>query len=97
MKLQDVIWKATAKKISESLRRAPMDKAEDVPRLYREVYSDLNMRHFHETEATRGRRAQDPAARASGRLPAGLQFDLRHVALHDDRRSERPRQVGQPL
>jgi transposase len=85
MKLQDVILKAMAKKISwldaaeiigvcdrtmrrmresyqqfgytglmdrrsgkQSLQRVPMDKAEEVLRLYREVYFDLNMRHFHE-------------------------------------------------
>jgi hypothetical protein len=85
MKVQDVILKAMAKKISwldaaeiigvcdrtmrrmresyqqfgytglmdrrrgkASLQRVPMDKAEEVLRLYREVYFDLNMRHFHE-------------------------------------------------
>jgi transposase len=85
MKLQDVILKAMAKKISwlaaaeiigvcdrtmrrmregyqqfgytglmdrrsgkQSSHRIPMDKAEEVLRLYREVYFDLNMRHFHE-------------------------------------------------
>src|ERR1700683_5028463 len=85
MKLQDVILKAMAKKISwldaaeiigvcdrtmrrmresyqqfgytglmdrrsgkQSLQRVPMAKAEEVLRLYREVYFDLNMRHFHE-------------------------------------------------
>jgi transposase len=85
MKLQDVILKAMAKKISwleaaeiagvtdrtmrrikdryeefgytglfdqrrgkRSLHRIPMQTAEEVLRLYREVYFDLNMRHFHE-------------------------------------------------
>jgi hypothetical protein len=85
MKLQDVILKAMAKKISwldaaeiigvcdrtmrrmregyqkfgyDGLRdgrsgkqcshRVPMDTAEEVLRLYREVYFDLNIRHFHE-------------------------------------------------
>jgi transposase len=85
MKLQDVILKAMAKKISwldaaeiigvcdrtmrrmregyqkfgyDGLRdgrsgkqcshRVPMETAEEVLRLYREVYFDLNMRHFHE-------------------------------------------------
>jgi transposase len=85
MKLQDVILKAMAKKISwlaaaeiigvsdrtmrrmregyeqfgytglmdrrsgkQSAHRVPMAKAEEVLRLYREVYFDLNMRHFHE-------------------------------------------------
>jgi transposase len=85
MKLQDVILKAMAKKISwleaaeiagvtdrtmrrireryqefgytglfdhrrgkRSIHRVPMEKAEEVLRLYREVYFDLNMRHFHE-------------------------------------------------
>jgi hypothetical protein len=40
MKLQDVILKALAKKISWTEAA--------VLRLYREVYSDLNIRHFHE-------------------------------------------------
>ena len=85
MKLQDVILKAMAKKISwldaaeiigvcdrtmrrmrenyqqfgytglrdrrsgkESSHRVPMETAEEVLRLYREVYFDLNIRHFHE-------------------------------------------------
>ncbi len=85
MKLQDVILKAMAKKISwleaaeiagvcdrtmrrmrdryqefgytglfdqrrgkRSIHRIPMETAEEVLRLYREVYFDLNMRHFHE-------------------------------------------------
>src|ERR1700704_6538786 len=85
MKLQDVILKAMAKKISwlaaaeiigvsdrtmrrmregyeqfgytglmdrrsgkQSAHRVPMAEAEEVLRLYREVYFDLNMRHFHE-------------------------------------------------
>ena len=86
MKLQDVILKAMAKKISwleaaeiagvmrpddaadagaisgvrlsrvcsirregkRSTHRVPMETAEEVLRLYREVYFDLNMRHFHE-------------------------------------------------
>jgi hypothetical protein len=85
MKVQDVILKATAKKISwldaaeiigvcdrtmcrmregyqrfgynglrggragkPSGHRVPMDMAEEVLRLYREVYFDLNIRHFHE-------------------------------------------------
>jgi transposase len=85
MKLQDVILKAMAKKITwleaaeiagvtdrtmrrireryqefgysglfdqrrgkRSIHRVPMEKAEEVLRLYREVYFDLNMRHFHE-------------------------------------------------
>src|SRR5882757_10464147 len=85
MKLQDVILKAMAKKISwleaaeiagvtdrtmrrireryqefgytglfdqrrgkRSVHRIPMETAEEVLRLCREVYFDLNMRHFHE-------------------------------------------------
>jgi transposase len=85
MKVQDVILKAMAKKISwldaaeiigvcdrtmrrmresyqkfgynglrdgrggkPSGHRVPMDTAEEVLRLYREVYFDLNIRHFHE-------------------------------------------------
>jgi transposase len=85
MKLQDVILKAMAKKISwmeaaeiagvtdrtirrirdryeefgytglfdqrkgkRSIHRIPMETAEEVLRLYRETYFDLNMRHFHE-------------------------------------------------
>ena len=85
MKVQDVILKAMAKKISwldaaeivgvcdrtmrrmreeyqkfgytglmdrrsgkQSSHRVPMDTAEEVLRLYREVYFDLNIRHFHE-------------------------------------------------
>jgi len=85
MKLQDVILKAMAKKISwleaaeiagvtdrtmrrireryqefgytglfdqrrgkRSIHRIPMQTAEEVLRLYREVYFDLNIRHFHE-------------------------------------------------
>ena len=85
MKLQDVILKAMAKKITwleaaeiagvcdrtmrrirdryrefgytglfdqrkgkRSIHRIPMERAEEVLRLYREVYFDLNMRHFHE-------------------------------------------------
>jgi transposase len=85
MKLQDVILKAMAKKISwleaaeiagvtdrtirrmrdrykefgydglfdqrrgkRSTHRIPMETAEEVLRLYREVYFDLNVRHFHE-------------------------------------------------
>ena len=85
MKLQDVILKAMAKKISwldaaeiigvcdrtmrrmregyqkfgyDGLRdgrsgkqcshRVPMETAEEVLRLYRDVYFDLNVRHFHE-------------------------------------------------
>ena len=31
-----------------SLQRVPMETAEEVLRLYRETYFDLNMRHFHE-------------------------------------------------
>jgi transposase len=85
MKLQDVLLKAMAKKISwmeaaeiagvtdrtmrrirdryeefgytglfdqrkgkRSIHRIPMETAEEVLRLYKEVYFDLNMRHFHE-------------------------------------------------
>jgi transposase len=85
MKLQDVVLKAMARKISwmdaaeivgvtdrtmrrireryqefgytglfdqrrgkRSIHRIPMRTAEEVLRLYREVYFDLNMRHFHE-------------------------------------------------
>jgi len=85
MKLQDVILKAMAKKITwgdaaeiigvtdrtmrrwrerlevngysgladgrkgkESLRRVPLAQAEEVLRLYRETYYDLNIKHFHE-------------------------------------------------
>jgi transposase len=85
MKLQDVILKAMAKKISwleaaeiagvtdrtmrrirdryqefgynglmdrrkgkHSFHRVPMETAEEVLRLYREAYFDLNIRHFHE-------------------------------------------------
>ena len=85
MKLQDVILKAIAKKISwleaaeiagvtdrtmrrmreryeefgydglfdqrrgkRSVHRIPLEKVEEVLRLYGEVYFDLNMRHFHE-------------------------------------------------
>lgn len=85
MKVQDVILKAMAKKISwlaaaeiigvsdrtmrrmregyvkfgytglmdrrkgkQSSHRVPMETAEEVLRLYREVYFDLNIRHFHE-------------------------------------------------
>lgn len=85
MKLQDVILKAMAKKITwleaaeiagvtdrtmrrmrerysefgynglfdqrrgkRSIHRVPMEKVEELLRLYREVYFDLNMRHFHE-------------------------------------------------
>ncbi len=85
MKLQDVLLKAMAKKISwmeaaeiagvtertmrrirdryqefgytglfdqrrgkRSIHRVPMETAEEVLRLYQEVYFDLNMRHFHE-------------------------------------------------
>jgi transposase len=85
MKLQDVILKAMAKKISwieaaeiagvtdrtmrrmreryqkfgynglfdqrrgkRNIHRVPMETAEEVLRLYREEYFDLNMRHFHE-------------------------------------------------
>jgi transposase len=85
MKLQDVILKAMAKKISwleaaeiagvtdrtmrrirdryqefgynglmdrrkgkHSFHRVPMETAEEVLRLYRETYFDLNIRHFHE-------------------------------------------------
>jgi transposase len=31
-----------------SIHRVPMERAEEVLRLYREVYFDLNIRHFHE-------------------------------------------------
>jgi transposase len=31
-----------------SMHRVPMETAEEVLRLYREIYFDLNMRHFHE-------------------------------------------------
>ena len=31
-----------------SIHRVPMETAEEVLRLYQEVYFDLNMRHFHE-------------------------------------------------
>jgi transposase len=85
MKLQDVLWKAMAKKIrwwdaaeiigvtdrtmrrwrerletdgysglvdrrkgKPSDKRVPLAQAEEVLRLYREVYFDLNIRHFHE-------------------------------------------------
>ena len=85
MKLQDVLLKAMAKKISwmeaaeiagvtdrtmrrirdryqefgytglfdqrggkRSIHRVRMETAEEVLRLYQEVYFDLNMRHFHE-------------------------------------------------
>ena len=85
MKLQDVILKAIAKKISwlaaaeiagvtdrtmrrmrdrykefgytglfdqrrgkRSVHRIPLKTVEEVLRLFREVYFDLNMRHFHE-------------------------------------------------
>ena len=85
MKLQDVLLKAMAKKISwleaaelagvtdrtmrrmreryqefgytglfdqrkgkRSIHRIPMETAEEVLRLYKEIYFDLNIRHFHE-------------------------------------------------
>jgi transposase len=36
------------RKGKHSFHRAPMETAEEVLRLYREVYFDLNIRHFHE-------------------------------------------------
>jgi transposase len=63
MKVQEVILRAMAKRISEkhgydglfdrrrgkpSPKRVPLEQAEEVLRLYREKYFDLNVRHFHE-------------------------------------------------
>src|ERR1700722_6001948 len=36
------------RKGKRSIHRIPMETAEEVLRLYKEVYFDLNMRHFHE-------------------------------------------------
>src|SRR6201986_5516009 len=36
------------RKSKPSDRRVPLAKVEEVLRLYRELYFDLNMRHFHE-------------------------------------------------
>jgi transposase len=63
MKVQEVILRAMAKRISEkhgydglfdrrrgkpSPKRVPLEQAEEVLRLYREKYFDLNLRHCHE-------------------------------------------------
>jgi len=39
---------ADGRKGKPSFRRAPLETCERILRLYREVYHDLNIRHFHE-------------------------------------------------
>jgi transposase len=39
---------ADRRKGKPSFRRVPLQTCEEVLRLYREVYPDLNVRHFHE-------------------------------------------------
>src|SRR6202166_2762802 len=127
MKLQDVILKAMAKKISwldaaeiigvcdrtmrrmrenyqqfgytglmdrrsgkESSHRVPMETAEEVLRLYREVYFDLNIRHFHEKL---GDKHQIKLSYSWGQLAlqgAGLVAKRRKRGPHRRRRPRRP-------
>ena len=135
MKLQDVLLKAMAKKISwmeaaeiagvtdrtmrrirdryqefgytglfdqrrgkRSIHRVRMETAEEVLRLYQEVYFDLNMRHFHEklreeheiqselhpgAASAAGSGAGSEAAKAwAAPAPAATATDARHAVAH---------------
>lgn len=48
MRVQDVLLKAMAKKITWWAAAKILATMEEMLRLYREEYYDLNMRHFHE-------------------------------------------------
>ena len=127
MKLQDVILKAMAKKISwleaaeiagvtdrtirrmreryqefgytglfdqrrgkRSLHRVPMEQAEEVLRLYREVYFDLNMRHFHEKLRDQHQIQLSYSWVQQALQGAGLVAKKRKRGTHRRRRPRRP-------
>jgi len=127
MKLQDVILKAMAKKISwleaaeiagvcdrtmrrmreryeefgytglfdqrrgkRSIHRIPMQTAEEVLRLYREVYFDLNMRHFHEKLRDEHRIELSYTWVQQALQGAGLVTKRRKRGPHRRRRPRRP-------
>jgi transposase len=127
MKLQDVILKALAKKISwmeaaeiagvtdrtmrrireryqefgytglfdqrqgkRSVHRIPMETAEEVLRLYREVYFDLNIRHFHEKLRDEHEIALSYTWVQQALQGAGLVAKRRKRGPHRRRRPRRP-------
>src|ERR1700693_2078868 len=127
MKLQDVILKAMAKKISwldaaeiigvcdrtmrrmrenyqqfgytglmdrrsgkESSHRVPMETAEEVLRLYREVYFDLNIRHFHEKLGDKHQIKLSYSWVQLALQGAGLVANRRKRGPHRRRRPRRP-------
>ena len=127
MKLQDVILKAMAKKISwmeaaeiagvtdrtmrrmreryqefgynglfdqrrgkRSMHRVPMETAEEVLRLYREIYFDLNMRHFHEKLRDEHNIGLSYTWVQQALQGAGLVAKKRKRGTHRRRRARRP-------
>jgi transposase len=127
MKLQDVILKAMAKKISwldaaeiigvcdrtlrrmrenyqqfgytglmdrrsgkKSSHRVPMETAEEVLRLYREVYFDLNIRHFHEKLGDKHQIKLSYSWVQLALQGAGLVAKRRKRGTHRRRRPRRP-------
>jgi transposase len=127
MKLQDVILKAMAKKISwmeaaeiagvtdrtmrrmkeryqefgynglfdqrrgkRSMHRVAMEIAEEVLRLYREIYFDLNMRHFHEKLRDEHQIHLSYSWVQQALQGAGLVAKKRKRGVHRRRRPRRP-------
>jgi len=127
MKLQDVILKAMAKKISwmeaaeiagvtdrtmrrmreryqefgynglfdqrrgkRSMHRVPMETAEEVLRLYGEIYFDLNMRHFHEKLRDEHNIVLSYTWVQQALQGAGLVAKKRKRGTHRRRRARRP-------
>jgi transposase len=71
-------------------RRVPMETAEEVLRLYREVYFDLNMRHFHEKLRDEHEIALSYTWVQQALQGAGLVAKRRKRGPHRRRRPRRP-------
>ena len=73
-----------------SIHRVPMEQAEEVLRLYREVYFDLNMRHFHEKLREQHKIQLSYSWVQQALQGAGLVAKKRKRGTHRRRRPRRP-------
>src|ERR1700732_3378139 len=74
----------------ESSHRVPMETAEEVLRLYREVYFDLNIRHFHEKLGDKHQIKLSYSWVQLALQGAGLVAKRRKRGTHRRRRPRRP-------
>jgi hypothetical protein len=91
MKLQDVLLKAMAKKISWNVHRIPLETAEKVLRPYKDF--DLNVRHFHEKLRDEHKTALSYTWVQQALQGTGLLAKLRERGPRRRRRPRRPVQA----